>query len=102
LWKKEVYNKTHYSPTLFRAELVIKDVPKDTFVKLNDKWIKGVIFVNGFNIARFWNIGPQKSYFIPSTLLKSGINDIYIFDLHKSLDNFLDSTLEFIDKQFWI
>jgi hypothetical protein len=102
LWKKEVYYKTHYSPTLFRAELVIKDVPKDTFVKLNDKWIKGVIFVNGFNIARFWNIGPQKSYFIPSTLLKSGINDIYIFDLHKSLDNFLDSTLEFIDKQFWI
>jgi beta-galactosidase len=77
-------------------------VPKDTFVKLNDKWIKGVIFVNGFNFAQFWNIGPQKSYFIRSTLLKTGINDIYIFDLHKSLDNFLDSTLEFIDKQFRI
>jgi beta-galactosidase len=64
---------------------------------LNDKWIKGVIFVNAFNIGRFLNIGTQKSYYIPSPLLKIGKNDICIFDLHNYPNYFSNATIQFID-----
>ena len=31
----------------------------DTFLD-TDGFGKGVAFINGFNLGRFWNIGPQK------------------------------------------
>ena len=41
---------------------------------------KGCDFVNGFNIVRFWEIGPQKRLYIPGPLLKKGDNEIIIFE----------------------
>ena len=35
---------------------------------------------NGFNLGRFWNIGPQKKLYIPAPLLKKGDNEIVIFE----------------------
>ncbi len=46
----EANPKTRSASTLFRAELVINDTPNDNYIMLNDKWIKGVIFINAFNI----------------------------------------------------
>ena len=43
-------------------------------------WGKGCILVNGFNIGRFWEIGPQKRLYIPGPLLKKGTNTILIFE----------------------
>jgi len=80
------------SPALFRAELDIKDTPRDTFLKL-DKWNKGVVFVNGFNVGRYYHVGPQQTLYIPAPLLKTGKNDIFIFELHSATD-----TIEFVDK----
>jgi len=80
------------SPALFRAELDIKDTPKDTFLKF-DKWNKGVVFVNGFNVGRYYHIGPQLTLYIPAPLLKTGKNDIFIFELHSATN-----TIEFVDK----
>lgn len=36
--------------------------------------------MNGFNIGRFWEIGPQKRLYIPAPLLKCGENEIIIFE----------------------
>ena len=36
--------------------------------------------VNGFNIGRFWKIGPQRRLYIPAPLLKMGENQILIFE----------------------
>ena len=80
------------SPALFRAELDIKDKPRDTFLKL-DKWTKGNVFVNGFNVGRYYNKGPQHTLYIPAPLLVTGKNDIYIFELQSAVD-----TIEFVDK----
>jgi beta-galactosidase len=102
LWEIEANPKTYSASTLFRAELVINDTPNDNYIMLNDKWIKGVIFVNAFNIGRFSNISPQKSYYIPLYLLKTGKNDIHIFDLHNSPNYFSNATIEFIDKKFLV
>ncbi len=51
----------------------------DTFLEL-DGWGKGCVLVNGFNIGRFWEIGPQKRLYIPAPLLKKGKNTILVFE----------------------
>ncbi len=43
---------------------------------------KGIVWVNGHNLGRYWEIGPQKRLFCPGTYLKPGLNEIIIFDLH--------------------
>ena len=43
-------------------------------------WGKGCAFVNGFNIGRYWEIGPQKRLYIPAPLLKKGENEIILFE----------------------
>lgn len=43
---------------------------------------KGYVFVNGFNLGRYWNIGPQKSLYLPSSLLKDE-NEIIVLELEK-------------------
>ncbi|MBQ8639891.1 MAG: beta-galactosidase [Lachnospiraceae bacterium] len=43
-------------------------------------WGKGCIFLNGFNLGRFWEIGPQKRLYIPAPLLKQGRNEIVVFE----------------------
>ena len=36
--------------------------------------------MNGFNIGRFWKIGPQKRLYIPAPLLIKGKNEIVVFE----------------------
>ena len=38
------------------------------------------VFVNGFNIGRYWNVGPQGTLFVPAPMLRRGANEIVIFD----------------------
>ena len=80
-----VKGQTQHSPTLYRAELDIKDKPRDTFLRF-DKLTKGVIFVNNFNIGRYHSIGPLKTLYLPAPFLKTGSNDIFIFELHSGTD----------------
>jgi beta-galactosidase len=42
---------------------------------------KGLIWVNGHAVGRFWNIGPQDTLFIPAPWLKQGKNDVLVFDM---------------------
>lgn len=57
------------------------DQPADTFLRL-DGWEKGVAFINGFNLGRYWKAGPQKTLYVPAPLLKAGENELVIFELH--------------------
>jgi len=45
---------------------------------------KGVIWVNGHNLGRYWEIGPQKRLYCPAPWLKKGTNEIVVFDLHQT------------------
>ena len=51
----------------------------DTFLRL-DNFKKGFVTINGFNIGRYWEIGPQKTLYIPASILKKGINEIIVFE----------------------
>lgn len=55
----------------------------DTFIDVSN-YIKGIVWVNGHNLGRYWNIGPQKRLFCPASWMKEGINEIIIFDLHQT------------------
>lgn len=51
----------------------------DTFLDVTG-FGKGCVFVNGKNIGRFWEAGPQKRLYIPGPLLKEGENEIILFE----------------------
>lgn len=51
----------------------------DTYVDF-EGWGKGCIFINGFNLGRYWEIGPQKRLYLPGPLLKPGKNEIILFE----------------------
>ena len=54
----------------------------DTYFNLSN-YSKAVVFVNGHNLGRFWNIGPQQKLYCPASWLKKGANEIIVFDLHQ-------------------
>ena len=64
----------------FRATFTLKDPPKDTFFDMS-KYEKGVVWVNGHNLGRYWQIGPQLRLYCPASWLKQGDNTIDILDL---------------------
>ena len=51
---------------------------KDCFIH-PDNFTKGFIVVNGFNLGRYWEIGPQRSLYLPGSILKDE-NEIIVFD----------------------
>jgi len=53
----------------------------DTYFDLSN-YSKGVVFINGHNLGRFWNIGPQKRLYCPASWLNKGRNELVVFDLH--------------------
>lgn len=44
-------------------------------------WGKGMVWVNGHAVGRFWEIGPQQTLFMPGCWLKEGKNEIVVLDL---------------------
>ncbi len=62
----------------YKGNFEIEEV-YDTFLKL-DSFTKGFVTVNGYNIGRYWEIGPQRTLYIPASLLKKGMNEIIVFE----------------------
>ena len=67
-------------PTFFKAQFIIEDTPGDTFVKL-PAFTKGMIFINGKPLSRYWNKGPPSSAYLPAPFLIKGVNEIIILEL---------------------
>ena len=66
------------TPSFYRFVLDVEEAG-DTFLDF-EGWGKGCAFINGFNLGRFWQIGPQKRLYIPGPLLQQGKNEIIIFE----------------------
>lgn len=65
-------------PAFHRAELRIDGPPADTFLRFPG--VHGCVFVNGFHLARYWEIGPSRTLYLPGCLLKRGRNEIVVFE----------------------
>jgi len=67
-------------PNFFTGNFQLQETA-DTYFDLGN-YSKGVVFINGHNLGRFWNIGPQKRLYCPASWLKKGRNELVVFDLH--------------------
>ncbi len=85
--KKFIYDlrssgKTLNKPGLFFRGNFVLNKPGDTFFDMSG-YKKGFVWVNGHNLGRYWDIGPQKRLFCPASWLRTGMNEIIVFDLHQ-------------------
>ncbi|MDB5157193.1 MAG: beta-galactosidase [Mucilaginibacter sp.] len=66
------------NPALYHANFMLKETG-DTFLDMS-KWGKGIVFVNGHNLGRYWKTGPQQTLYLPGCWLKKGENEIVVFE----------------------
>jgi beta-galactosidase len=66
-------------PAFYRGYFTLKKVG-DTFFDMRGLG-KGVAWVNGHNLGRFWSIGPQQTLYVPGAWLRKGKNVAIVFDL---------------------
>ncbi len=90
----EYTNEMPTEASAFHRGYLEIDDPADTFMKLPN-FKKGFVLVNGYNIGRYWEIGPQVTLYIPASLLKKGRNEIVVFE-GDGLTG--EPTVEFLDK----
>jgi len=69
---------TTTAPAFWRGQFTLEKAG-DTFLDLHH-WGKGVVWVNGHCLARFWNIGPSQTAYAPGCWLRAGKNAIMILD----------------------
>ncbi|MET4158603.1 beta-galactosidase family protein [Agromyces sp. PvR057] len=43
-------------------------------------WTKGVVWVNGVNLGRYWSRGPQRTLYVPAPVVRAGENELVIFE----------------------
>jgi beta-galactosidase len=51
----------------------------DTYLDMHS-FGKGFVFLNGHNLGKYWQIGPQQTLYVPAGWLKKGINEVVVFD----------------------
>jgi beta-galactosidase len=54
----------------------------DTYLDMRS-FGKGVVWVNGHNLGKYWSIGPQQTLYLPVEWLKKGSNEIVVFEMLK-------------------
>jgi beta-galactosidase len=79
---KPLHGSTSRPGVFFTATANLSKVA-DTYLDLSG-WTKGVVWVNGNNLGRYWAIGPQYRLYCPASWLRPGHNQIMIFDLHQT------------------
>ena len=66
------------SPSFYQFSVTL-DAPEDAYIN-TELFGKGIVLVNGFNVGRFWDVGPTLSLYVPKSLFKKGQNEIVIFE----------------------
>jgi beta-galactosidase len=54
----------------------------DTYIDMSS-FKKGVVWINGHNLGRYWYVGPQQRLYCPASWLKKGKNEVLVLDLHQ-------------------
>ncbi|MCL2528388.1 MAG: beta-galactosidase [Defluviitaleaceae bacterium] len=85
------------SPAFYRGTFNV-DVACDTFLDYKH-FRKGIAYVNGFNLGRYWEIGPQRTLYIPAPLLVAGENELVLFETD-GLSG--PASVELITEHVWI
>lgn len=87
-------------PTFYGGSFIIPDgipsLPQDTFIKLPN-WRKGQIWINGFNLGRYWPTrGPQVTLYVPFNILSTAApNNVTVLELEGAPCSSKPCTVEF-------
>jgi beta-galactosidase len=68
-------------PTLKEGTFIL-NTPGDTYLDMS-RWGKGAVWINGHNLGRYWEIGPQQTIYVPAEWLRKGTNNIAVMELIK-------------------
>ncbi len=78
------------TPSLFKGEFVLNEVA-DTYFDM-ESFGKGIVFLNGHNLGKYWHIGPQQTIYVPAEWLKKGRNEVIVLDELKTDHTILPSS----------
>jgi beta-galactosidase len=71
-------------PVVVRSEFDL-DEPADLFLDTG-AWGKGMAWVNGFPLGRYWRRGPQRTLYVPRPVVRAGANEIVVLELGTMLE----------------
>lgn len=66
-------------PVFYKGEFTVDEIG-DTLLDMG-AFGKGMIWVNGVNLGRFWDIGPQRTLFMPGSWMRKGKNEVVVMDI---------------------
>lgn len=81
-------------PVIYSGSFELKENDSDYMLDMS-RWGKGIVFVNGYHLGRYWSIGPQQTLYLPGCWLREGTNEVVIVEM---TNDRLHTTLEFSDK----
>lgn len=74
------FSNTNESGAAFYRGEFHTDVVGDTFLDMS-RWGKGVVWINGQCLGRYWNIGPVQTMYTPGVWMRPGKNEVVVLDL---------------------
>jgi beta-galactosidase len=66
-------------PVLCRAEFT-SEAGADHFLRL-DGWTKGLAWVNGWPLGRYWSYGPTRTMYVPGPVVREH-NELVLLEFH--------------------
>lgn len=91
--KAKYSSKAAQGPGWYKASFALAKTG-NTFIDVS-RFGKGMVWVNGYNLGRYWKIGPQQTLFLPGSWLKKGSNEIIVLDVDQPA---ADATVAGLDK----
>lgn len=70
------------APGLYRGTLDVRG-SGDALLELPG-WTRGFVWINGFDLGRYWSVGPQRSLYVPGPVLREGVNDVWVLELERA------------------
>jgi beta-galactosidase len=61
------------------------DAASDLFLDTSP-WGKGIAWMNGFLLGRYWRRGPQETLYVPAPVTRAGENELVVFELESIAD----------------
>ncbi|MFF1446824.1 beta-galactosidase family protein [Streptomyces sp. NPDC058274] len=80
------------APGLYRGTFSVRGAG-DAFLELPG-WTRGFVWVNGFNLGRYWSAGPQRALYVPGPVLREDVNDVWILEFEGAGQSASDTSNE--------
>ncbi|MDJ1481065.1 beta-galactosidase [Cytophagaceae bacterium YF14B1] len=90
--QKYTSKNTIGKPTFYTGTFELDKIG-DTFLNMSS-WGKGIVFINGHHLGRYWNAGPQQTLYVPGCWLTKGKNEVVIFEQQNDVAQTVLKTVE--------